>query len=70
MFVVTLSAFVLLALTTLIHYEVLRLLNAGLPLLTIASRSKLLVVIFATFFAHSLEMTTYGFAYYWLVRGT
>ena len=64
---IILSCALLIALTTLIHYEVLRLLNAGLSALDIPSRSKLLVVVFAAFFAHLLEMAVYGFALFGLI---
>jgi hypothetical protein len=58
----------LIALTTVIHYEALRLLNGGLPKLTIPSRTKLLVVIFVAFVAHSLEIGIYGFTLYGLLQ--
>ncbi|HEY6721344.1 MAG TPA: potassium channel family protein [Burkholderiales bacterium] len=64
MITVLISCGVLIALTTVIHYEVLRALNAGLPSLSIPNRSKLLVVIFAAFVAHALEMGVYGVAYF------
>jgi hypothetical protein len=64
MITVLISCGVLIALTTVIHYEVLRALNAGLPRLSIPNRSKLLVVIFAAFVAHALEMGVYGVAYF------
>ena len=64
MITVLISCGVLIALTTVIHYEVLRALNAGLPRLSIPNRTKLLVVIFAAFIAHALEMGVYGVAYY------
>ena len=54
--------------TTVIHYEVLHGLSSGLPALRIASRGKLLVVIFATFLAHALEIMLYALAIYALVR--
>ena len=53
--------------TTLLHYEVLRALNAGLTTLTIPKRTKLLVVILCAFLAHMVEMAIYGFAIYALV---
>jgi hypothetical protein len=68
MLVVILSCIVLIALTTVIHYEVLRMLNARLAALTIPSRTKLLVVIFTAFAAHAAEMAVYGLALFTLVR--
>ncbi len=66
MLIVILSCLVIMALTTVIHYEVLRLLNDALPRLQIPSRTKLLVVIFATFFAHLVEMVVWGAALFLL----
>jgi hypothetical protein len=64
----------LIAATTLLHYEVLRGLYAGLPLLRVPDRSKLVLVIIAAFFAHAAEMAMYGGAFYvlvtWLDAGT
>jgi len=68
MLVVVFFCALLIALTTVIHYEILRILNAKLPSLTIPKRHKLLVVIFSTFIAHVLEMLVYGISLYVLVR--
>ena len=54
----------LVALTTVIHYEVLGALNHRLPKLEMPSRMKLLVVLFATFLAHAVEIGIYGLALY------
>jgi hypothetical protein len=62
MIVVGLICISLLALTTLIHYEVLRLLTARLPGLRVPSRTKLLVVMFSAFLAHGTEIILYGLA--------
>lgn len=62
------SCFLLIALTTLMHYEVLSSLNLRLPALAMPSRAKLLVVIFAAFMAHALEIALYGFALFGLVQ--
>ncbi len=67
MLVVILSCLSLIAVTTVIHYEVLRVLNNWLPSLAIPSRSKVLVVIFTTFVAHALEIGVYGIALFLLV---
>lgn len=67
MFIVILACLLLISATTLIHYEALRALSRRLPVLRIASRSKLLVVIFAAFVAHTLEIGVYGVALYILV---
>jgi hypothetical protein len=54
----------LLVATTVIHYEVLRLLTAGLPVLRIRPRVQLVFVILGAFGAHFLEILLYGAAYY------
>jgi hypothetical protein len=64
MFTIIAASVLLVALTTVIHYEVLRALNAGLPSIRIPGRFKLLVVMFATFAAHTVEMGIYGVALY------
>jgi hypothetical protein len=56
----------LLVATTVIHYEVLRLLTTALALLRIQPRVKLIVVIVAAFGAHATEILLYGLAYYLL----
>ena len=58
----------LVALTTVIHYELLRALSAGLRRLRVPSRAKLVLVIFTTFLAHALEILLYAVAIYALVR--
>ena len=67
MLTTALSCILLIALTTLIHYEVLSGLNVRLPGLGIPVRTKLLVVIFAAFVAHALEIALYGLALFLLV---
>ena len=62
MWVVVTACLILFALTTLIHYEVLRVLQARLPLLNIPVPTKLLVVIFGAFFAHVAEIGLYAVA--------
>jgi voltage-gated potassium channel Kch len=59
---------VLLVLTTVIHYEMLRALNVGLPRVWMPTRSKLIVVIFGAFIAHAAEIVLYAVAFYVLVR--
>ncbi len=62
MLVVALFGFMLLGLTTLFHYEVLRGLSRGLPPLRIPHRAKLILVIFAAFLAHIVEIALYAIA--------
>ncbi len=61
-----LFAVVLLALTTVIHYEVLRLMSGGLPALDIPTRAKLMVVIVGAFFTHVAEISLYAATFYLL----
>lgn len=65
---VSLVSLLLIALTTVIHYEALRLMYVVLPSLAIPKRTKLLVVIFGAFTAHFLEIGVYGVALYLLVH--
>ena len=58
----------LLVLTTVIHYEVLRMLTVGLPAFGMPARVKLIFVIFSAFFAHAAEIVLYAVAIYVLVR--
>lgn len=53
--------------TTIIHYEVLRLLNAKLSVVVVPNRAKLIVVILTTFVAHAVEIALYGIVLYALV---
>jgi hypothetical protein len=57
---------VLLVATTVIHYEVLRLLTAGLPVLGMRPRVQLILVILGAFCSHAVEILLYGIAYYLL----
>lgn len=68
MFLVAIVGLLLLGLTTLIHYEVLRGLSIGLPQLLVPARAKLIVVIFAAFLAHLAEIALYAIAITLLVR--
>jgi hypothetical protein len=65
---VTLTALLLIALTTLMHYEVLRGLHERLPGSPIPHRSRLLVVVFVTFTSHVVQVMLYGLAMYLLVN--
>lgn len=68
MLIVALTSLLLIAATTLIHYEALRLLNTRLLALSIPSRSKLLVLIFTAFLVHFVEICVYAAAVYGLVE--
>lgn len=67
--IVVLAVASLIALTTLLHYEVLSRVDALLPGLRMPRRSRLLVVMFAVFLAHAAQIALYGFTLYGLQRG-
>jgi len=67
---VALACLALVVSTTLLHYEALRLLSTILPLLRMAPRARLIVVLLATFATHALEIVLYAGAIYALARGT
>jgi len=62
--IAAITCLLLLVATTFIHYEVLRLLTAGLPVLRIRPRLQLILVILGAFCAHFLEILLYGAAYW------
>jgi len=66
---VILACCLLVVATTVIHYEVLRWLNSGLPVLGIPNRAKLVVVILTAFVAHAIEIALYGAVMYVLSAG-
>ena len=68
MLITAFACLALIALTALVHYEVLSALNARLPGLCIAPRPKLLVVFFSAVAAHVFEVLLYGLAFYVLIR--
>jgi hypothetical protein len=57
------SCVLLLILTTVFHYEVLRLLSRFLPASRIPPRMQLVVVILVAFAAHFADILLYGLAY-------
>lgn len=65
---VLLACILLLALTTLVHYEVLGFLSSRLPGLRVPPRTKPIAVIYAAFLAHAVEIALYGAALYGLVH--
>jgi hypothetical protein len=67
--VVGLACALLVVATTVLHYEVLRLLYALLPSTRIAHRFKLVGVILGTLVAHIAEMALYGAVLYALISG-
>lgn len=57
---------VLVLVVTLVHYETLRLTSMLLPHLNIPPRQRILFLIIAAFFAHTIEIWLYAIAYYLL----
>lgn len=68
MLVVILLCVLLVAVATLVHYEMLRQLSARLPALPIRNRQKVLVASFVTTLAHGIEIALWGLVMYALVR--
>jgi hypothetical protein len=68
MALIAFSGILLLLFTTVVHYEVLRLLARWLPVLAIPARARLIVVIFAVFIAHLVEIALYACAIFLFVR--
>jgi hypothetical protein len=64
MAIVGFACVLLLIATSVIHYEVLRLLTASLAALHVRSRLHLVLVIVVAFGAHFVEILLYGLAYY------
>ena len=69
MTLVALACVVVTVLSTLIHFEVLRVTSAMLPRLHMPSRSKLIVVVASTFAAHVTEIALYAVVMYALLHG-
>lgn len=59
----------LLVATTVLHYEVLRLLSFWIARMPIQPRAKLLVVVFGTFVSHALQVILYALGYALLADG-
>jgi Ion channel len=58
------ASVILVGLTLLIHYDILRLASALLPNLPIPVRARVVVVVFAAFLAHTFEVWLYALAYF------
>jgi hypothetical protein len=66
--VIALACVLLLVLTTVGHYEVLRLMSTVLPRIAIPARAKLIGVILGAFAAHAFEITLYAGAIFGIVE--
>ena len=65
---VTIVCVVLLVASTVLHYEILRLLSFWIERITTQPRAKMLVVMFGTFVSHSLQVVLYALGYLWLAE--
>ncbi len=61
---VAIACLLLVVLTTVVHYEVLRGMTLTLPGIDIRPRLKLIVVILVAFAAHAVEVFMYALAFY------
>lgn len=68
MFAVVVLAALLIAITSLIHYEALSLLSRRLPRGALPQRALVLVALLGLFIAHAIEITLYGLCYALLAR--
>ncbi len=68
MLIITFACVALIALATVVHYEVLSGLSRWLPGLPMRSRAKLLVVVFLVFLAHVVEIALYGGGFHLLAN--
>ncbi len=58
----------LVAVTVIIHYEILRLLSNLIPRLNIKLRLRVVIGVFGTICAHIIEVCLFGFAFYLMHR--
>lgn len=70
MLIVAFTCLLVVAATTLIHYQVLENLSNALPTIAVPRHMKLLVAVFAMLFAHVLEIAVYGLTYFLLIQYT
>ena len=62
--IAVLAAAFLVGATVAIHYEVLRWTSIIIPHISLPPRARIIVVIFAVFLGHVVEVMLYAFAYY------
>lgn len=70
MLIVGIVSIALVLSTTLVHFEMLRVLSIALPTLAVPARAKLILVILFAFFVHAFEILLYAIAIYMLERYT
>jgi len=68
MFAVIVVAVLLVAITSLIHYEALSILSRRLPRTELPRRALVLVALMGLFVAHAIEIALYGLGYALLAR--
>lgn len=68
MTLIAITCLLLVPLTTVLHYESLGLLTAVLPVLRMAGRAKLIIVVLAAFTAHALQIALYALALWALIH--
>jgi hypothetical protein len=64
MLIAVLAAVFLVGATVAIHYEVLRWTSLLIPHISLRPRARIVVVIFAVFLGHVIEVMLYAFAYF------
>jgi hypothetical protein len=67
MIIAMIATAVLIGLSILIHYEILRITSTHLSELPLPPRARIIVVVGAAFVAHTVEVWLYGFAYWLLI---
>jgi hypothetical protein len=68
MFAAAVAAIILVTIMILLHYEVLRLVSRLLPeVFGLHPRTRVVLVVFSCFAAHTVEVWLFGFAYYLFV---
>lgn len=68
MLIISLTCIALIALATVLHYEVLSGLSHWLPSLSMRGRAKVLVVVLMVFLAHAMEIALYGSGFHVLAN--
>ncbi|MFO1425818.1 MAG: potassium channel family protein [Steroidobacteraceae bacterium] len=68
--IVSLLTLVIASACVLLHYEGLSILSEQLPRLGLPRRPRVLLLIFAILFLHSVEIFLFGLGYFWLLQDT
>ena len=62
------ASIIVVGITLLVHYEILRIAWSLLPALPFPVRLRVIFIVFAAFLAHTIEVWVYAFAYYLFVE--